>query len=149
MSVKDIACKMIRTSIIHRRVAENCLSDLGIYQGQHRMLMELSKNDKISQKQLSDIMKVSTATVAIGVQKLEKGGFITKSSDISDGRYNKITITEKGRKVVDDSEKVFESIDAAIFTGFSDEELKVFEKCLGMVEDNLLKYEKEKKKYPN
>lgn len=145
MSVKDIACKMIRTNIIHRRVTENSLSGIGVYQGQHRMLMELARHDQISQKQLSEIMKVSTATVAIGVQKLEKGGYITRTADESDGRYNKLKITEKGLKIVDESVKIFACVDDAMFTGFSDEELRIFEKCLGMMEDNLLKYEEEKK----
>lgn len=143
MSEKDIAFKMIRTNIIHKRVTEGYLSQLGVYQGQHRMLMHLAKHEFKSQKELADEMKVSTATIAIGLKKLEKCGYIIRENDSKDGRLNKTVITDKGQKVVNDSVKICDMINKKMFEGFSRQDFELYEKYLSIIENNLLKLEEE------
>ena len=91
-------------------------------------------------------MKVSTATIAIALKKLEKNGYINKITDEEDNRLNIIVITEKGRNVVEMSRQLFDDIDSTMFAGFSNEEKKNFINMLDRIEDNLLKYEENKKK---
>ena len=146
MNEKEITYKMIRTNIIHRRITENCLETVGVFQGQHRILMELSENKYHSQKEIAAAMKVSTATIAIALKKLEKNGYINKKMDEEDNRLNIIVITEKGRNAIEMSRQLFDNIDSAMFEGFSNEEKKNFVNMLDRIEDNLLKYEEKKKK---
>lgn len=68
-------------------------------------------------------MDVSTATVAVSLKKLQKGGYIDKIVDQEDNRLNKIVITDKGNKVVDQSKQILDSIDQKIFSGFTEEEV--------------------------
>ena len=126
MDEKDITGKMIRTNIMHRRIVENMLEDTGVYQGQHRILMELSKHRHNSQKEIAIAMKVSTATIAIALKKLEKNGYINKITDKDDNRLNTIIITEKGRKVVEDSRNIFEAIDREMFKDLTEAEKEEF-----------------------
>lgn len=146
MNEKEITFKMIRTNIIHRRIMESSLEKVGVFQGQHRILMELSENEYHSQKEIAAAMKVSTATIAIALKKLEKNGYINKITDEDDNRLNIIVITEKGRNVVEMSRQLFDDIDSTMFAGFSNEEKKNFINMLDRIEDNLLKYEENKKK---
>lgn len=146
MNEKEITFKMIRTNIIHRRIMENCLEGVGVFQGQHRILMELSEKEYESQKEIAAAMKVSTATIAIALKKLEKNGYINKTMDKEDNRLNKIVITEKGQNAIEMSRQLFDGIDSAMFEGFSNEEKKNFVNMLDRIEDNLLKYEEKKKK---
>lgn len=146
MNEKEITFKMIRTNIIHRRIMESSLEKVGVFQGQHRILMELSENEYHSQKEIAAAMKVSTATIAIALKKLEKNGYINKITDEEDNRLNIIVITEKGRNVVEMSRQLFDDIDSTMFAGFSNEEKKNFINMLDRIEDNLLKYEENKKK---
>lgn len=146
MNEKEITFKMIRTNIIHRRIMENCLEKVGVFQGQHRILMELSENEYHSQKEIAAAMKVSTATIAIALKKLEKNGYINKIMDEEDNRLNIIVITKKGRNAIEMSRQLFDDIDSAMFEGFSNEEKKNFVNMLEKIEDNLLKYEEKKKK---
>lgn len=146
MNEKEITFKMIRTNIIHRRITENCLEGVGVFQGQHRILMELSEREYHSQKEIAAAMKVSTATIAIALKKLEKNGYINKIMDKEDNRLNKIVITEKGQEAIEMSRQIFDDIDGTMFEGFSGEEKKKFVNMLDRVEDNLLKYEEKKKK---
>lgn len=146
MNEKEITFKMIRTNIIHRRIMESSLEKVGVFQGQHRILMELSENEYHSQKEIAAAMKVSTATIAIALKKLEKNGYINKITDEEDNRLNIIVITEKGRNVIEMSRQLFNDIDSTMFAGFSNEEKKNFINMLDRIEDNLLKYEENKKK---
>lgn len=145
MNEKEITFKMIRTNIIHRRIMESSLEKVGVFQGQHRILMELSENEYHSQKEIAAAMKVSTATIAIALKKLEKNGYINKITDEEDNRLNIIVITEKGRNVVEMSRQLFDDIDSTMFEGFSNEEKKNFINMLDRIEDNLLRYEENKK----
>lgn len=146
MNEKEITFKMIRTNIIHRRIMENNLEKIGVFQGQHRILMELSENKYHSQKEIAAAMKVSTATIAIALKKLEKNGFINKIMDEEDNRLNIIVITEKGHNAIEKSRQLFDDIDSTMFEGFSNEEKKKFVNMLDRIEDNLLNYEEKKKK---
>lgn len=143
MEEKDITGKMIRTNIMHRRVVENMLENTGVYQGQHRILMELSKHHHHSQKELAIAMKVSTATIAIALKKLEKNGYINKIMDKEDNRLNTIIITEKGQKVVEDSRNMFNDVDKRTFQGFTDDEKEQFYGFLSRIENNIMNIEKE------
>lgn len=145
MNEKEITFKMIRTNIIHRRIMESSLEKVGVFQGQHRILMELSENEYHSQKEIAAAMKVSTATIAIALKKLEKNGYINKITDEEDNRLNIIVITDKGRNVVEMSRQLFDDIDSTMFEGFSNEEKKNFINMLDRIEDNLLRYEENKK----
>lgn len=146
MNEKEITFKMVRTNIIHRRIMENSLEKVGVFQGQHRILMKLSENEYHSQKEIAVAMKVSTATIAIALKKLEKNGYINKKMDEEDNRLNIIVITEKGRNAIEMSKQLFDNIDSTMFEGFSNEEKKNFVNMLDRIEDNLLKYEEKKKK---
>ena len=75
----------------------------GLYRVQHQLLMCVYKYPDASQKELARIQNVSTAAVAVTLKKLEKGGYVGRIVDRDDNRYNKIRITEKGRKEVERS----------------------------------------------
>ena len=68
--------KYLRVAKHHRALMERRLSDTGVYRSQHRILMFISDNPNISQKELARMTEVSTATIAVSLKKLEKGGYI-------------------------------------------------------------------------
>ena len=123
----------------HRHIMEKRLERTGVFQSQHRMLMHLSHNECASQKDIAEAMKISTATVAVTLKKLEKGGYIKKERDTSDNRNNHIRITPIGQKVVEESEIIFDTIDKGIFEGFTKEELKQYMNFLDRIIENLKK----------
>lgn len=132
--------KYIWTAKRHRNIIERRLTDTGVYRSQHQILMFLSDNPNISQKELADNQKVSTATVAVSLKKLEKGGYIRKEVDEKDNRYNQICITEKGKQVVEESAKIFREVEDAMLKGFSAEECRMMEDFLNRMYANLGAY---------
>lgn len=138
--------KYLRIARRHRNVMEKQLSSTGVYRSQHKILMVISENPNISQKELADMNEVSTATIAVSLKKLEKGGYISRLVDAKDNRYNQICITEKGRRIVEESHKIFREVDKAMFSGFSEEECRELEQVLDRIYGNLEEYEQKKER---
>src|SRR5690554_3253070 len=93
---KHIIHQLITFAIKHRKIMQNYLDATGVYHAQHRLLMEISRNLNAPQIELERQMDVSSATIAVSLKKLEKGGYIIKKTDDVDNRLNQIVITEKG-----------------------------------------------------
>ena len=132
------ACRMFaKTDRLHRKAFEGHVSRLGIHRSQHIMLMHLARDGGMSQTELAAHLEISAAAVAVSIKKLEAGGYIVKKTAEKDNRVNEIEITEKGRNIVNASEKRFGEIDAAMLKGITPEMLDCFVGCLEMMQKNL------------
>jgi len=138
---KDTATRtvgmFIRTDRLHRKAFEGLVSGLGIHRSQHRMLMHLAKDERMTQTELAAHLEVSTAAVAVAIKKLEAGGYIEKKTAEADSRFNEITITERGRAIVSASESYIHELDSAMLDGIDGEMLEGFIKCLEIMQNNL------------
>ncbi len=138
--LKQTFGKMIYTVQTHKKYLERELEDTGVCPAQHRILMQLSDNTNISQREIADMMRVSTATIAVSIKKLEKCGCIEKNIDNEDNRFNQIKMTAKGENIVKDSIKLFDRLDKATFDGFTEKELVILNSYLDRITDNLQKF---------
>lgn len=129
--------KYIRLTRLHRSVVERRLSCTGVYRSQHQILMFVSSNPNVSQKELARMYGVSGATITVSLKKLEKGGYISRLVDQNDNRFNQICITEKGRKVVEDSVSIFQHMELCMFKGFSENDREVLGELLDRIYGNL------------
>ena len=129
---------LLRAVRMHRKALHRKLDSTGVYQEQHRLLMRLSDNrDFASQRELAEKLGISTATLAVSLKKLEKGGYLEKKMDEKDNRVNRITITEKGEAVVADSLRYFSEVDGRAMAGFSEREKEQLRMFLDRVSENL------------
>ena len=106
--------KYIRVARLHRSMMEHRLDGTGVYRSQHQILMFVSDNPNVSQKELARMYGVSGATIAVSLKKLDKG-----------------------RKVVEDSVKIFRRIECRMFEGFSENDMKVLGELLDRIYGNL------------
>lgn len=129
--------KYIRVSRLHRSLMERSLGGTGVYRSQHQLLMCVSEKPNISQVELARMHGVSGAAIAVSLKKLERGGYIVREADAKDSRFNLITITEKGKKVVSDSFNIFAHIEHCMFEGFSEKDKEILGELLDRICDNL------------
>ncbi len=142
LSPREVCRLFAKTDRLHRAVIEKGVSATGLHRSQHFLLVKLAcLGGKASQKQIADVLMVSAAAVAVSIRKLEEGGYVAKAGCASDARCNEITLTEKGRKIVEDSKTYFEFVDGNMCADISDEELSVFVGCLEKMKKNLLEME--------
>lgn len=128
--VKIVMQQIITAAIKHRKLMDSFLANIGIFSSQHHILLEMSRNQFASQKELADRMGVSSATIAVSLKKLENGGYISKEMDNADNRLNQITLTEKGIDVVQKSRQIFNDLNLKVFDDFDITELEDLSKLL-------------------
>ena len=73
------------------------------------------------------------------LHSLESGGYIMRETTESDSRTHRVTITKKGRSVIERSEQMFWETEKAMFEGFSEEEMQSLQQFLERIYENLLR----------
>ena len=101
------------------------------------MLMHISHNSGINQKDLANQMEISTAAVAVTVKKLEQAGLIKRTSPGNDSRINNLSLTEKGEQIVKDTAEEFSRIDECMLKGITDSERQTLWEILDKLKTNL------------
>lgn len=132
---------MIFINQLHRKKMERLLEGTGLHRAQHRLLMTLSEGEFESQAELAAVLEISTATVAVSLKKLERDGYIQKTTKKDDSRAKFVSLTEKGEDVVARSREIFTYMDQSVIQGFSEEELVTLRKFLKQMYDNVKKIE--------
>ncbi len=98
------------------------LKDLSIRSGQHDFLYVISNNEGISQKELSEHLYIGKSTTAKAVKNLLTNGYIKKEKDENDKRYDRLYLTEKGKEVAPQIQKIFSEIIDIVIKNLSSEE---------------------------
>ncbi len=109
---------LLRKLEIHKN-----MNDILLHIGQLPILEYIAVNPGCTQKDISDALNVSPASVATSTKRLSKAGCISKLADEDNLRCNKIYITKFGLEQSHKSRKVFDETDKNMFKGFSEEEL--------------------------
>lgn len=130
-----------RTDFMLRRCIGKKLRTLDeeIYRSQHRLLMHLGENPNCSQNELAARLGISPAAVAVSLNKLEKGGYIVRETNLDDHRSNRVSITDRGNQVISRSIQLFDEVEYGMFEGFETEEMEQFYEFLQRAYQNLSK----------
>lgn len=134
---RNVIKEMMSANKKHRHLIENALNGCKVYRGQHQLLMFVARNEGKSQKEIARGLGVTTATVAVAIKKLQKEGYIKKTMDKADNRYNQIMLTKKGNEMVVKSCKLFEQVDEEMLRGFTMEELELLLSLFKRMNDNM------------
>ncbi|MBR4447953.1 MarR family winged helix-turn-helix transcriptional regulator [Methanobrevibacter sp.] len=79
------------------------LKDLDINSTQLHLLFEISNRNDLNQEMISSGCSIDKGAVARSVKKLEEKGLVSRKVDEDNRRQNKISLTQKGRKTLDES----------------------------------------------
>lgn len=129
--------KYVMANKLHRMYLEREFNKSGVYRSQHQILMYISQFPNASQKDIAARHHVSTATIAVSLKKLEKGGYIRRMTDQEDNRFNQICLTPLGQEVVESSIKVFKRLEDALFQDFTEQEMDQFESYIDRIRLNM------------
>jgi DNA-binding MarR family transcriptional regulator len=86
-----------------RRLSEETLKTLRITFPQFGVLLRLSFQDNVTQKELSNIMDTDTTTIMVICDSLQKKGFLKRMKDPLDRRVNRLILTEEGKNIVSEA----------------------------------------------
>lgn len=143
--------KYISAIYRHQQILiNNRLKPYGIGSGQYIFLINIHKNEGMSQKELSKLVTIDKTTTAKAVKKLEDEGYIYREQDEEDKRYHKLYLTQKGKEFIPTLQEILRSITETLTSGMSDKQHEqTIESLKGMLENACKSVEELRKKEDN
>ncbi|MFD1134985.1 MarR family transcriptional regulator [Paenibacillus urinalis] len=125
-----------RTSRAVLRFLTGYLRSYAITPEQWTVVKRVYEHDGITQKELAAISDKDPATLAKILDILEREGLIVRKTNKEDRRSYLIYITDQGVKLRDEVYEHLEQVFSKVLDGIPQDELAVFNKVLGQIEDN-------------
>ena len=139
LSYFEIIDRMNKLNLIHRINIQAEAYKHGLYLGQMPILEYVRKNNKCTQRDVANFLKISPPSVATSIKRMQKAGLIEKETDPGDQRYSRLTITKKGIEITEKCRAEYDRIDAQIFDGFDEKEREVLYEFFGRMIKNISK----------
>lgn len=113
----------------HRAAVQAELNAAGLGEVGHPMLLTILQSSCgqdpegqcHAQRDLAQLLHISSAAVATSLKSLEKGGYIRREPG-SDARRNHVILTQKGQEAVTGCQNAFTAVSQRMLFGFSAEE---------------------------
>ena len=113
------------------------LGKIGLEVGQPKLLAYLSEHKSCRQREFADYFEIDGAAVSRMIDALEKGGFVTRTTDAESRRSNLIELTEKGRIAQQQWVEHCASLEQQMLYDFDDTEREQFAAYLARAYQNL------------
>ena len=103
------------------------------------LLFLISETQPVLQKDLANMMHVKPATMSVHLKSLEHSGAIQRLSGMKDKRETYVSLTEKGRKALDEGYDMLFKVVHDMTDTLSDEEVKQMHFLIGKMLANIKK----------
>lgn len=101
------------------------------------ILKELSKEDKISQNELSFRVEKDKNNIKAIVDKLEKKGYVIREENLNDKRAFLITLTNKAYLLINELKDIDTEFNNDLSKNINEEDIKLFKSLLIKFQKNL------------
>ncbi|QUH25741.1 MarR family winged helix-turn-helix transcriptional regulator [Serpentinicella alkaliphila] len=122
----------------HYQRTHMLLDKIGLYPGQPFLLFALYKSDGQSQKDLANKLNIKASTITAMVKRMEKSGLIERRQDSIDQRISRVYITDKGKEVCMEVDKIKKEIEFETFRNFTEEDKIKLKELFTQMKRNLI-----------
>lgn len=128
-SVQELEMLSRQINQAHRSAVQAELNAVGLGEVGHPMLLTILHSSSAddpdcqchAQRDLAQLLHISSAAVATSLKSLEKGGYIRREPG-KDARKNRVILTQKGMDAVTGCKNAFARVSQRMLSGFSQEE---------------------------
>jgi DNA-binding MarR family transcriptional regulator len=121
----------------HRNLVSAALDALGMHAGQDYALYQLAVREGIAQAELAEALCVDPSTVAKMLARLERDGLIERRPDVEDARVSRVSLTGRGRDLVQPVLEIWNRTEARLVDGLNETEQVLLRRLLLQVQRNL------------
>jgi len=121
----------------YKSIITKKLRPLGLYPGQDTILLELLKNDGISQNILVVSLCVDHSTIAKSISRMIKNDLVSTKKSTEDKRITLVSLTPKGQRMANQVKDIWLESEAAATQGLSTEEQRLFVEMIDHITTNL------------
>lgn len=100
------------------------LSKFDITPGQYGVLACLWRDETLTPKEISQILRVENSTISGVLDRMEKRGLVNRVLDPHDRRSIRVEVSEKGLKIKNGVQKMIEDLNDVVLQDFSAKERK-------------------------
>ena len=100
------------------------------------ILFQLSKNEKMSMRELSEAIHRDKSTVTALVNKLKEQGYVERIQSESDSRVVYVRLTEKGRAYTVETGAISSLLNEKCFAGFTEQDKTALYGFLSRISQN-------------
>lgn len=133
----DFSNEMAKLNRSVTAVVNEGLKEYNLTRSEVPYLMSLYKRDTVTQEFLSRLYELNEGTVTRALVRLEKKGYIQRTSDPNDKRKRMVSLTEEGKEIAIIMIERQERFRDEIFSNFSDEEYEELRRLLDKLFKNI------------
>lgn len=115
---------------LQRGLEQHMLAEDGLTSAQSGVLFFLGRNDGALIGDVASALDLVPSAVTGLADRMERAGLIQRKRDVSDGRAQRINLTEAGEKVRKRAVARAQAINASLMEGFSEKEIDVVSRWL-------------------
>ena len=119
------------------RIHSKACAEYKITAGQSFVLFDLQAHEGSSMTEISTRLQLDTPAVTGYIDRLEKEALVVRDSDPNDRRSLRISLTEKGKEIVQLIQPKTQAVHDRIKGVLTEEEYAVFHRCLCAIESEL------------
>jgi DNA-binding MarR family transcriptional regulator len=127
----------------HRYAVDGALrsiEDCELRVGQEMVLLQLWREDGITQSQLVERLMVEPPTVTKMLQRMEAEGLVERRADPDDARVSRVLLSERGRSLEAHVVALWRDVDEQATTGMTLEERLLLRRLLLQMQRNLCRF---------
>ena len=106
----------------HTAYMDRSLSVLNLSNGQGGVISALGRNGALTQNELAKFRQVTPATISIMIDRMERDGLVTRSSEKANSRSNKVVLTDKGWDLYKKLDELMTTEAQTVFSTLTDDE---------------------------
>ena len=134
---RRLVWQISRNGLVRKILSDRFFDGIGLQRGRFPMLQVLLHNEGCTQIEVAEQLRISPASVAVTLRRMERDGLVQRREDTQDQRCKRIYATEKAKEIAARSRDFFDSLDEKMFEGLSDEEMETLSRLLDRLFDNL------------
>ena len=129
---------LVQICRLHHARAHTLLEEFGLYRGQPPVLYALWEQEGLTHSELAARLHVKPSTITKMIKRMEKAGFVQRQPDLEDQRVSRVYLTDAGRSIQNQVERVWRTLEDETFVGFSLEERVLLRRFFLQIRDSLL-----------
>lgn len=131
MSIENLSNQLVE---LYDKIASwehSVVKDTGLSPAQMHTIEVIGHKKNLRMKELAEKLGVTTGTLTVGVDRLEKLGLVARKAHDTDRRSYFVVLTEKGEEMFEEHHRFHKDFTGEITAGFQNDEVETLTKLLG------------------
>ena len=118
---RQLVAQLVESSRLLRNYIDHRAKERGTTRAQWIVLFRLRQNEGLSQVDLADVLELQPISLVRLLDRLVEHGLLERRHDPKDRRANRLFLTTKGKKLVDDLDSLRDAIATDVLHDVSDQ----------------------------